>query len=146
MSPCRRTVVDNTALHRMLFRMPDGEYMVLCDIGDLQDPGSKGVTVACDARLYDLFVVRFGGEVRAYLNSCPHTGAPLDWMPGRFLDIERKYIQCATHNALFDWREGTCISGPCAGDRLKGIPVTVEDGQMWLLRKLLCDSEAPGGS
>ena len=128
-----------------LHLMNDSKYVVLCSIEDLQDPGSKGVTVACDSRLIDLFVVRFGGEVRAYLNSCPHTGAPLDWMPDQFLDIERKYIQCATHYALFDWHEGTCIEGPCAGDRLTGVTVAVEDGQVLLLRELLCERETPAG-
>ena len=48
-----------------------------------------------------LFVVRTGATVRAYENSCPHTGGPLDWVPDQFLTREKDMILCATHGALF---------------------------------------------
>jgi nitrite reductase/ring-hydroxylating ferredoxin subunit len=115
--------------------MPDSSHIPLCSLDDLQDPGSKGVTVACDTRLFDLFVVRIGNEVRAYMNSCPHTGGPLDWVPDQFLSLDREYIQCATHYALFRWQDGSCISGPCAGDALTSVPVVIEDGQIMLSRE-----------
>jgi nitrite reductase/ring-hydroxylating ferredoxin subunit len=124
--------------------MSDPGHIYLCAFDDLGDPGSKGVTVSCNSRLFDLFVVRKNSEVRAYMNSCPHTGGPLDWVPDQFLSIDREYIQCATHAALFRWQDGACISGPCAGDRLTGVPVILVDGQVLLSRKEFCRGRAPG--
>ena len=105
---------------------------MVCRLEDIEDPGSKGVTVSLSNRLQDIFIVRQGGDVYGYLNSCPHTGAPLDWMPDRFLDLEGKHIQCAMHAALFRIEDGRCIAGPCNGDRLTAVPVKVESGVVCL--------------
>jgi naringenin degradation protein FdeD len=80
----------------------------------------------------EMLVVRQGGLVFGYLNTCPHTGGPLDWVPGQFLDPAREYIQCATHAALFRITDGVCVYGPCAGDRLRSVPTTIEDGEVVL--------------
>ncbi len=123
--------------------MNDADYLSLCAFNELQDPGSKGVTLECDSRLFDLFVVRQGGEVRVYLNSCPHTGGPLDWVPDQFLSIDRRHIQCATHDALFRWEDGVCIAGPCAGDVLTALPARIEAGEVQLPRYVLCNGGTP---
>ena len=77
-----------------------------------------GAIPAGDGRALDGFLVRHGGRVLAYVDSCPHTGAPLNWEPDRFLDIDQRYIQCATHGALFRIDDGLCVQGPCAGQSL----------------------------
>ena len=123
--------------------MNDADYLSLCAFNELQDPGSKGVTLECDSRLFDLFVVRQGGEVRVFLNSCPHTGGPLDWVPDQFLSIDRRHIQCATHDALFRWQDGVCIAGPCAGDVLTALPSWIESGEVRLPRDALCNGGTP---
>jgi nitrite reductase/ring-hydroxylating ferredoxin subunit len=64
------------------------------------------------------------------MNSCPHTGGPLDWVPDQFLSLDRNYIQCATHNALFRFSDGYCVSGTCAGDQLTSVPVAIDDGEV----------------
>jgi nitrite reductase/ring-hydroxylating ferredoxin subunit len=81
----------------------------------------------------DLLVVRRGNRVYGYRNSCPHTGGPLDWVSGEFLDLERKYIQCATHAALFRITDGVCVYGPCAGGQLTPVPLVVQDGDVNLI-------------
>jgi nitrite reductase/ring-hydroxylating ferredoxin subunit len=124
--------------------MSDPVFISLCVFAELQDPGSKGITIECDARSFDLFVVRQGGEVRAYLNSCPHTGGPLDWVPDQFLSIDRRHIQCATHDALFRWEDGVCLAGPCTGDVLTAIPVVVEGEEVLLPRETLCGGSHEG--
>lgn len=79
-------------------------------------------------RLLDVFVVRRGRDVYAYVNSCPHTGSPLDWVEHEFLSIDKQYIQCAMHAALFRLADGLCVAGPCAGSSLAAIAVAVESG------------------
>jgi nitrite reductase/ring-hydroxylating ferredoxin subunit len=101
---------------------------VVCRLEDIEDPGSKGLTVSIAGRLQEIFIVRRGGSVFGYLNSCPHTGGPLDWTPDRFLDLDGRHIQCAMHAALFRIEDGRCIAGPCNGDRLTPVHVEVEAG------------------
>ena len=104
----------------------------ICRFEELDDPGSRGAAVTIAGQLQDIFIVRRGSNVYGYLNSCPHTGAPLDWMPDRFLDLEGEHIQCAMHAALFRIEDGRCIAGPCNGDRLTPVAVKVEAGAVCL--------------
>jgi nitrite reductase/ring-hydroxylating ferredoxin subunit len=101
---------------------------VLCRLDDLQDPGSRGVTLQQGDLLLDILVVRRGKEVYAYVNSCPHTGSPLDWVEHEFLSFDKRHIQCAMHAAQFRLADGKCVAGPCAGDSLTPVPVEVEAG------------------
>jgi nitrite reductase/ring-hydroxylating ferredoxin subunit len=100
----------------------------LCRLDDIPEPGSRGFRIGSGSETRALFVVRRGGRVFAYENSCPHTGSPLDWVPDRFLDLERRHILCATHGALFRIEDGYCLAGPCAGKSLKSVSITVKSG------------------
>lgn len=100
----------------------------LCRIDDLGDPGSAGFAVGEGAERRLVLVVRCGEKVFGYVNACPHIGAPLDFTPGRFLDLERRHILCANHGALFRIDDGFCVSGPCAGKSLAPVDLTLKDG------------------
>lgn len=105
----------------------------LCALDALADPGSKGFEVAQDAgRPLQLFVVRKGEVLAAYRNSCPHTGAPLEWMPDQFLDLDGSFIQCAIHGALFRPEDGYCLRGPCAGRSLERLELELVQGRVQL--------------
>ena len=113
--------------------MTTASRTVVCHIDEMNDPDSRGLTLAVNGRWYDVFIVRQGSRVFAYLNSCPHTGSPLDWLPDQFLSLDKDYIQCATHAALFRFHDGRCIAGPCLGGQLTPVPVLVDDGEIVLL-------------
>lgn len=102
---------------------------VLCRLSDLEATGAKGVVLA-DGR--DIVLVRAGGAICAYVNSCAHQGVPLEMFPDRFLDAERKHLVCTAHGARFRIDDGLCVSGPCIGKRLQTIPVALCDGQIEL--------------
>lgn len=103
----------------------------LCALDELSEPGSRGFEIdAGDAMPLKLFVVRKDGVLAAYRNSCPHTGAPLEWLPDQFLDMDNSFIQCAIHGALFRPEDGYCLRGPCVGKSLQRLPVEVVDGQV----------------
>ena len=110
---------------------------VVCRLDELDDPDSRGMTVTQGGQLHDVFVVRQDGQVFGYRNSCPHTGGPLDWVPDRFLNLDRDYIQCATHDALFRLHDGACVVGPCKGDSLAAVPVIIEAGEVIMLTDAL---------
>jgi len=101
---------------------------VLCRFDELEDNGSKGFSLRLDSGEWNIFVVRRGDQVYGYRNVCPHRGTNLDWLPDRFMDPDREYIQCATHDALFRVEDGVCVAGPCVGKRLTAVPVSIDDG------------------
>lgn len=95
----------------------------LCRLADIPDGAGKGFWLGCDAQRRGIFLLRHGAAVRAYANSCPHRGTPLDWQPDRFLDASGRFILCATHGALFRIEDGFCLSGPCAGAHLTVVAI-----------------------
>lgn len=76
------------------------------------------------------FVIAHKDSYHAYVNRCPHLGIELNWMPGRFLDSDHCFIQCATHGALFTLDQGLCVAGPCQGDALTPLETRVKDAQL----------------
>jgi len=83
-----------------------------------------------------LVVLSSAGNVHAYLNSCPHTGRPLNWAPGRFLYAHGQLV-CAAHGASFVPETGYCIGGPCRGESLTRVAVTVVDDEVRLVDRAL---------
>lgn len=106
--------------------------IVLLDLNDLPDGACRGFSLPLQAGGGEGFLVRQGNEVYAYLNRCPHTGAPLDWSPDQFLDAEGRFIICAMHGALFEIESGRCIYGPCVNQSLERLPVRLERGRLLL--------------
>ena len=105
--------------------MPDHP---LCALEDVADGGSAGFILGKTM----LMVIRQGNNAFAYVNSCPHIGAPLDFKPGKFLNAEGSHILCSTHGALFRIDDGFCVSGPCAGDHLTEIKATVRGSDIFV--------------
>lgn len=98
------------------------------------DGGGNGfIATRPDGARVAVLAVRRGAQVFAYVNSCPHTGAPLDFQPGRFLNLDKTPIQCSTHGALFRIEDGFCVKGPCAGKSLVPVAVVVPGGVTYLV-------------
>ncbi|TAN55480.1 MAG: Rieske (2Fe-2S) protein, partial [Rhodospirillales bacterium] len=54
--------------------------MIAIPLSDIPDPGAKDFVIEnADGSKTGGFVVRIGALIRVYVNSCPHTGAPLNW-------------------------------------------------------------------
>ncbi len=109
--------------------MSDGaRSFELCALTDIADPGSRGFDLDLgDERPLRLFVVHKGGQFNAYVNRCPHTGAPLEWTPDQFLDYDNSFVQCAMHGALFRPEDGYCVRGPCVGSHLEPLTLAMDD-------------------
>jgi nitrite reductase/ring-hydroxylating ferredoxin subunit len=114
---------------------PGARLRRLCGLDEIAEPGSRGFRLDDDADPRPFLVVRAGGRVAAYENVCPHAGSPLDWLPDRFLDVDRRRILCATHGALFRIADGHCIGGPCAGKALTPVPIQIADGAIYLVEE-----------
>ncbi len=107
---------------------------VLCRLADIEDGQAKGFTLGSGLEAREIFVVREDGHVFGYLNSCPHLGTPLNWQDDRFVSDDSGLILCATHGALFEIEDGTCVAGPCAGQALEAAPVALDaEGRVVLI-------------
>ena len=105
----------------------------LCNLSDIEDGNSAAFTVILDGKSKMVLAVRRDNEVFVYLNSCPHTGAPLDIHAGKFLDKEKKHILCSTHGALFQIEDGYCIFGPCRSSYLEAVPIIIKDDSVLII-------------
>jgi len=103
----------------------------LCELAALPEGASKRFPPP-PGGFAGLFAVRYGGVIHVYVNSCPHLGVPLDWLPDRFLSADGTHIICATHGALFRIIDGVCVQGPCTGDALEPVLIQVKDGVVWV--------------
>jgi nitrite reductase/ring-hydroxylating ferredoxin subunit len=104
--------------------------ILLCKRNEIEDPGSRGFEIKHGRKHISLFVVHRDGVYSAFINSCPHTGVNLEWQEDRFLDLDNTYIQCATHDALFETDSGLCIAGPCVGQSLQAVAIEIIDDEI----------------
>ncbi len=103
--------------------------MITIALQQLPCPGSYEIE-SRDPAKPGAFIVHHPQGISAFLNRCPHTGAPLNWQPDQFLDFEQKHILCSLHGALFRSQDGFCIAGPCQGQSLEPVPIRIEQNQI----------------
>ena len=97
-----------------------------CSAADVPPGHTAKFTLQCGARSVAGFVVNHDGAFHAYVNRCPHVGTPLDLWPNEFLSEDGRVLVCSTHGALYEPSTGYCTAGPCAGDSLAALPLTLE--------------------
>ena len=97
--------------------------------------GGRGLRFSVDDATNG-FAIRFRGEVRAYVNRCPHMGTELDWQPGEFYEESGLYLVCSTHGALFEPLTGKCVAGPCRGASLEPLQVREREGRITVDREV----------
>ncbi len=102
---------------------------MLCRLDELPELGSRQF----DNGEAALFAVRQFDQVFVYRNICPHIGTPLNWLEDQFLDSENRFIQCASHGALFEIDTGLCVAGPCSGQSLQAVPHELRDGCIFII-------------
>ena len=116
-----------------LNRDQDQACGALAKLDDLQPCSLSAADATIDGDAESLILHRNGaGEVRAWLNVCPHAGRRLDWAPGKFLLSKEGMLVCAAHGASFDLASGDCVAGPCRGESLREVAVDVRDGEVRL--------------
>jgi naringenin degradation protein FdeD len=105
---------------------------VICRVADLDGTGARAFTMGTGMWPLRGFVVRVREQIRAYVNRCPHAQHPLNLRPHHFLTADGALILCNSHGALFDKDSGYCVAGPCAGQSLRALPITVDCGYVLL--------------
>jgi nitrite reductase/ring-hydroxylating ferredoxin subunit len=95
---------------------------------EFQENAARGIV----AEGRSLLVVRRGEELYIYENSCPHTRESLDPMGGSVASPDGLLLQCQRHAAEFISSTGECVAGPCQGEYLTAVGVTVSGGDIYL--------------
>jgi nitrite reductase/ring-hydroxylating ferredoxin subunit len=91
---------------------------------------TKKFLLRCAGREVDAFVLNHAGTFYAYVNKCCHIPMTMDWVENQFLTEDERYIQCATHGALYEPDSGECVAGPPVGQCLTPVPIVVRDGMI----------------
>jgi nitrite reductase/ring-hydroxylating ferredoxin subunit len=79
-----------------------------------------------------ILVVRTPAGIRAYWNLCRHLPIPLDAGAGT-IKQEHGLMVCSTHGARYEPDGGLCVSGPCQGALLEGIPIEAQGDRLYAL-------------
>ena len=104
----------------------------LCPLAEVPDGEGREFTFGVEPFPFRIFLVRRESEVWGYVNSCPHNRTPLNFHPDKFVTYDKTHILCSTHFALFEYDDGFCIAGPCAGQALESVPVELQEGMIWI--------------
>lgn len=120
---------------------------VICAMSDIASRKARGfhlIRVEADGseRPWPIIVVRWGKQVFGYVNKCPHHGVNLDWERNQFLDPNGIRLMCGKHGALFDLGTGLCVDGPCKGQGLEPVVLTVVDNDICVTGVTLAEDEA----
>ena len=107
--------------------MPEGAPAVsdqapvaVCQSVDLLEAGrAVSFDLVYGGQTCRAFVIRFEGQVQAYLNRCSHVAMEMDYQPDRFYDDTGRWLMCATHGATYQPDTGACSGGPCRGGLVK---------------------------
>ncbi|MBY0563114.1 MAG: Rieske 2Fe-2S domain-containing protein [Hyphomonadaceae bacterium] len=113
----------------MTAMLPAG--LVIASLAAVDDPGAAAVDVAYAGARVSVLLTRRGSSIAAFINRCPHAGYPLQCADGRVVVQAGRYIVCGAHGASFEIETGACAGGPCNGEGLTRIPITVRDATVF---------------
>ncbi|MDV7340846.1 Rieske (2Fe-2S) protein [Terasakiella sp. A23] len=108
----------------------------LCNINDVEEEDSKEFVIPNEENGTSVLAVKKDGIFAVYKNICPHLGVPMNLEPDRFLDVEKNFILCSTHGALFKIDDGECVHGPCLGKSLTRIPFELRGEEVFVAKDL----------
>ena len=98
----------------------------LCALGDVPVQGTHSVTVAG----FSVLLVRSNGEIRAFVNACPHQYLPLDYRAADVLSAGGDKLICSNHDAVFDAQSGAGLGGYAQGCTLDIVPVVIKENRV----------------
>lgn len=111
---------------------------VICSAKSIESGSAKSFSLSRinesgEARPFSIVIIRTDGdEFVGYVNACPHQGIWLNFGAGEFFNADHTRLKCGRHGAEFEIVTGTCVEGPCTGESLEPLALTVIDGEVCL--------------
>lgn len=103
----------------------------LCALAEIPDNGGHEVVFGNGKERLRFLLLRQGDSYWSYLNNCPHFSLPLNYQPNTFVTMDSMVV-CAHHTAFFNFNDGACVDGPCAGTGLTAVPTRREGVDIYL--------------
>ncbi len=122
-------------------------HYAICGLNDIPNRRAKAFQLLRRAehggeKAFSILVVRWGDRAFGYINQCPHQGVNLDWERNQFLDPSGLRLMCGKHGALFEIGTGRCVDGPCQGQGLEPVSISVIDGDICVSGVELVEDDA----
>jgi nitrite reductase/ring-hydroxylating ferredoxin subunit len=109
--------------------------LLVCDSAELADRQHRIVPLLFKKQPQTAIVLRYEGQVYAYLNQCVHMVRRLDCVHDAVFDEQQGHLRCSMHGITFDPTSGESLSVLCAGERLESLRCEEIDGQVYLIDK-----------
>ncbi|MDH3442477.1 MAG: Rieske (2Fe-2S) protein [Deltaproteobacteria bacterium] len=105
---------------------------LIANVDELAHGASKKFKIRRGEFDAEALLVNFQGKLFAYVNRCPHVGISLDWVDNQFFTVDRRYLICANHGAVFEPPTGECIWGPCVGAALQKLELEIKGEKVFV--------------
>jgi nitrite reductase/ring-hydroxylating ferredoxin subunit len=125
--------MDPTATDRAPGR--DRRRLLVCASTALLDRQHRIVPLLFKQAPHSAIVLRYAGQVYAYLNQCVHMVRRLDCVHDAVFDEQQQHLRCSMHGIVFDPASGESLSVLCAGERLEALRAAEIDGQVYIVDK-----------
>lgn len=107
-------------------------FVRICALDDIGEMEAKGYIGRIDGKQRNIFAVRKDGTYFVYINKCPHAGALIDHIQGKFFNGDGTLLRCGMHGALFRIEDGECVDGLCLGKSLTPIRSEIRDDGLYV--------------
>jgi len=109
-----------------------GEAAVGFPAADLVEGALRVLQLTEDNQTWSVLVIRRNGQIRAFLNACPHQYLPLDFAGANILSADGSMLMCSMHGAMFAIDDGECVAGPAMPCALTAVEVLEVRGMVRL--------------
>ncbi|NEV63465.1 Rieske (2Fe-2S) protein [Thiorhodococcus minor] len=136
--------MDTTAAERASAR--ERRKLLVCDSAELRDREHRIIPLLFKKERQTAIVLRYAGQVHAYLNQCVHMVRRLDCMHDAVFDADQGHLRCSMHGIVYDPGTGESLSVLYAGERLEALRSTEIDGQVFIVDKRVKALDEPSQS
>jgi nitrite reductase/ring-hydroxylating ferredoxin subunit len=127
-------VAVNTSIrHRDSTR--EKRKLAVCASADLGDRQHRIVPLLFKDEPHTAIVLRYAGQVYAYLNQCVHMVRRLDCLHDAVFDEPRERLRCSMHGIVYDPATGESLSVLCSGEKLEPLRSAEREGQVYIIDK-----------
>lgn len=99
----------------------------VCPSAELANGEHRKLTMTFEGREEECLLLRFEGQVYAYINLCVHMPRRLDGEEPKVFDHTGRYLRCSMHGIVYTPQTGSSVSTMCEGERLRAVEC-YEDG------------------